>query len=101
MDKTYQPSETEDKIYSYWEEKKLGHAPFAGKPFTILMPPPNANASLHAGHGMYVVEDIMIRYKRLQGFSSVWIPGLDHAGIETQFVYEKYLRKQGKSRMDF
>lgn len=101
MDKTYQSVQTEAKIYRFWEEMKLLEAPKTGKAYTILMPPPNANASLHAGHGMYVVEDIMIRYKRLRGFSSVWIPGMDHAGIETQFVYEKNLRKQGKSRMDF
>ena len=101
MDKIYKPSESEEKIYRFWEEKNLLQAQKSGKPYTILMPPPNANASLHAGHGMYVIEDIMIRYKRLRGFSSVWVPGLDHAGIETQFVYEKFLRKQGKSRMDF
>lgn len=101
MDKTYQSVQTEAKIYQFWEQMKLLQAPKKGKAYTILMPPPNANASLHAGHGMYVVEDIMIRYKRLRGFSSVWVPGMDHAGIETQFVYEKHLKKQGKSRMDF
>lgn len=65
------------------------------------MPPPNANASLHAGHGMYTIEDVLTRYKRLMGFSSLWIPGVDHAGFETQFVFEKYLAKQDKSRFDF
>src|SRR3972149_1543960 len=100
MDSKYQPQLVEEKIYKEWEEKGL-FSPSTGKPFTILMPPPNANASLHAGHGMYSIEDILIRYKRLMGFASLWIPGTDHAGFETQFVYEKHLAKQGKSRFDF
>lgn len=100
MDSKYQPFQIEEKIYKSWEENGLLN-PGQGKPFTILMPPPNANASLHAGHGMYTIEDIMIRYKRLMGFASLWIPGTDHAGFETQFVYEKHLAKQEKSRFDF
>jgi valyl-tRNA synthetase len=72
----------------------------ADKPFTIIMPPPNANGSLHAGHLMYVVEDIMTRTARMQGRPTLWQPGTDHAGIETQFVYEKELAKIGKSRHD-
>lgn len=100
MEKTFVPSLHETVLYRFWEETGLLNIK-EGKPFTILMPPPNANASLHAGHGMYTVDDIMIRYKRLRGFASLWIPGADHAGIETQFVYEKHLAKQGKSRMDF
>jgi valyl-tRNA synthetase len=101
MDSKYQPQLVEEKIYKEWEEKGLLKPSFDEKPFTILMPPPNANASLHAGHGMYTIEDILIRYKRLMGFASLWIPGTDHAGFETQYVYEKYLAKQGKSRFDF
>ena len=100
MDPKFRPVKYEVALYEMWEKKGF-FSPKKGKPYTILMPPPNANASLHAGHGMYTVDDIMIRYKRLQGFASVWLPGLDHAGIETQFVYEKQLAKQGKSRMDF
>ncbi len=100
MEKTFAPSEHEEVLYSFWEKQGLLKSS-EGKPFTILMPPPNANASLHAGHGMYTVDDIIIRYKRLRGYASLWIPGADHAGIETQFVYEKHLAKQGKSRMDF
>ena len=100
MDSKYQPQLVEEKIYKEWEEKGFFSSSI-GKPFTILMPPPNANASLHAGHGMYVVDDIMIRYKRLRGYASLWIPGTDHAGFETQFVYEKHLAKQDKSRFDF
>ena len=100
MEKKFTPSQVEEKIYSFWEKKGLLRSK-QGKPYTILMPPPNANASLHAGHGMYTVDDVLIRYKRLRGYASLWIPGMDHAGFETQFVYEKHLAKQGKSRMDF
>lgn len=100
MDKNYDHRQSEEKIYRMWE--KSGAFKSKGdKPYTILMPPPNANASLHAGHGMYTVDDVMIRFKRMQGFAACWIPGLDHAGIETQYVYEKHLAKMGKSRMDF
>ena len=100
MQKTFQPSEHESRLYEFWEKK--GYLkPDSGEPFTILMPPPNANASLHAGHGMYTIDDILIRWKRMNGYASLWIPGLDHAGFETQTVYEKHLQKQGKSRMDF
>ncbi len=86
-----------------WEEGgyfKLSNNPTA-KPFTILLPPPNANADLHVGHAMYVIEDIMIRYHRMLGEASLWLPGADHAGFETQFVYEKHLAKKGQSRFDF
>src|SRR3989338_950134 len=100
MDPKFTPSLVEETIYKSWEEKGL-LSPGTGRSYTILMPPPNANASLHAGHGMYSVEDILIRYKRLRGYASLWIPGLDHAGFETQYVYEKHLAKQGKSRFDF
>ena len=100
MEPKFTPSLLESKIYQIWERKGLLKSD-EGKPYTILMPPPNANASLHAGHGMYTIDDIMIRYKRLRGYASLWIPGTDHAGFETQYVYEKHLAKQGKSRMDF
>ena len=70
-----------------------------GKPFTIIMPPANANGNLHAGHALVMtIEDIMVRYKRMQGFKALWLPGLDHAGFETQVVYEKKLEKEGRSR---
>lgn len=104
MDKTYNHKDYEDKIYKSWEKSGAFKAPLITDhcpPFTILMPPPNANASLHAGHAMYTVDDIFIRWKRMQGYSALWIPGMDHAGFETQYVYEKNLAKEGKSRMDF
>jgi valyl-tRNA synthetase len=101
MDKAYDHKKYEGEIYKKWENSGAFKASPKGKPYTILMPPPNANASLHAGHAMYTVEDIMVRYKRMQGYSALWIPGMDHAGFETQYVYEKQLAKEGKSRMDF
>lgn len=70
-------------------------------PFSIIMPPPNANGNLHTGHAMFTVEDIMVRYRRMQGHPTLWLPGTDHAGIETQVVFERELAKEGKSRFDF
>ena len=101
MDKAYDHKKHEREIYKKWEGSGAFKPGKEGKQFTVLMPPPNANASLHAGHAMYTIEDIVVRWKRMQGFSTVWIPGTDHAGFETQYVYEKELAKQGKSRMDF
>ncbi|MFA5894157.1 MAG: valine--tRNA ligase [Candidatus Shapirobacteria bacterium] len=102
MDKVYQPS-GENKIYELWE-KSGAFTPTidkSKKPFSIILPPPNANEPLHAGHALYVVEDIMVRYHRMLGDPTLWLPGTDHAGIETQFVYEKHLKAEGKSRFDF
>ncbi|MFH0740078.1 MAG: valine--tRNA ligase [bacterium] len=103
LDKIYNPKESEEKIYEMWE--KAGYftpkVDPAKKPFTILLPPPNANASLHLGHILYVVEDILCRWHRMKGEPTLFLPGTDHAGIETQFVFEKKLKEQGKSRFDF
>ncbi|EKD44021.1 MAG: hypothetical protein ACD_72C00027G0001, partial [uncultured bacterium] len=102
MDKTYTP-QNEEKIYSLWESSGA-FTPKIDKskePFSIILPPPNANEPLHAGHALYVVEDIMVRYHRMLGDPTLWLPGTDHAGIETQFVYEKHLKTEGKSRFDF
>ncbi|MEX2090541.1 MAG: valine--tRNA ligase [Candidatus Paceibacterota bacterium] len=101
--KNYNPKEVEDKIYKLWEESGYfnpdnlpGDRP---ESFTIIMPPANANGSLHAGHGLVMtIEDIMIRYKRMRGYKTLWLPGMDHAGFETQVVYEKQLEKEGRSR---
>lgn len=101
MDKKYDHTKHEKDIYKMWEKGGYFKASKKGTPYTILMPPPNANASLHAGHAMYTIDDIMVRWKRMQGYSALWIPGMDHAGFETQYVYEKHLKKEGKSRMDF
>src|SRR5258706_4666990 len=108
MQKNYDHKEYEGKIYEEWEESgaftpPAGEALPAGRQaFTIIMPPPNANDPLHVGHAMFVtIEDIFIRYHRMKGEAALWLPGTDHAGIETQFVFEKKLAKQGKSRFDF
>ena len=103
MEPKYKPQLFEEKIYQFWEEEKLfeTHMNLKKKPFTIILPPPNANANLHLGHALYVYEDIMIRYHKLLGNEVLWLPGADHAGFETQYVFEKELKKQGKSRFDF
>lgn len=101
--KPYDPKETEPRIYSVWEESGYFNPDNLPerhqKPFTIVMPPPNANGDLHAGHALFItLEDIMTRYKRMRGYRAVWLPGADHAGFETQVVYEKKLEKEGRSR---
>jgi valyl-tRNA synthetase len=103
MDKVYNHKDTEEKIYKSWEEKGYFKPEINpnGKPYCIMLPLPNANGALHLGHGMFTVEDILIRYHRMMGDSTLWFPGTDHAGIETQFVFEKVLRAEGKSRFDF
>ncbi|OGG03603.1 valine--tRNA ligase [Candidatus Gottesmanbacteria bacterium RBG_16_37_8] len=103
MDKVYKHQDIEKEWYSLWE--KEGYFTPGNdktkKQFSIILPPPNANADLHLGHAMYVIEDIMIRYHRMKGDATLWLPGADHAGFETQFVFEKILQKKGKSRFDF
>ncbi len=100
----YDPKSVEEKIYKQWEESGYFNpdnlpTKKSAKPFTIIMPPPNANGSLHLGHVIPItLEDIMIRYKRMKGFKTLWLPGADHAGFETQVVYEKKLEKEGRSR---
>lgn len=75
--------------------------PSHSKPFSIILPPPNANDPLHMGHAMYVVEDVLIRYHRMLGDNTLWLPGTDHAGIETQYVFEKKLQKNNESRFQY
>ncbi|MFW5703625.1 MAG: valine--tRNA ligase [Patescibacteria group bacterium] len=103
MDKRFDHTQVEEKIYSRWEQTGCFQASInpEKQPFTIILPPPNANADLHAGHAMFVYEDVMIRYQKLQGKEVLWLPGFDHAGFETQFVFEKHLKKQKKSRFDY
>ncbi len=101
--KPYDPQATEPEIYKKWEASGYfnpDHLPNQdGEPFTIIMPPPNANGSLHAGHALFVtLQDIMTRFARMQGKKALWLPGADHAGFETQVVYEKVLEKEGRSR---
>lgn len=103
MESKYQPINREKELSAFWEKEKLFEASthVKKKSFCIALPPPNANADLHLGHAMYVYEDVMIRYHKLIGDSIFWISGADHAGFETQYVYEKHLAKLGKSRFDF
>ena len=103
MDKAYDHKKVEEKIYSRWEKQGYFKPEINpdGKPYSIILPPPNANGALHFGHAMFTVEDILIRYHRMLGEAALWMPGADHAGIETQFVFEKKLKAEGKSRLDF
>ena len=110
MDKNYDHTK-ESEIYDLWEKSgafspsqvsNLKSHVEDGSSFSIIMPPPNANNPLHIGHARFVaIEDILTRYHRMKGESTLWLPGADHAGIETQFVFEKKLKEEGKSRFDF
>ncbi len=104
----------EPQAIKLWENHEIGNPdsviseqdteakPKNGKSFSMIMPPPNANNPLHVGHAMFIsLEDALIRYHRMIGDDTAWIPGTDHAGIETQFLYEKKLQKEGKSRFNF
>ncbi len=102
LPKSYIARDHEADIYKLWQDKKTFAPNGTGEPFSILMPPPNANESLHVGHALVItIEDIMTRFARMSGKRALWIPGTDHAGFETQVVYEKKLQKEGKSRFDF
>ncbi len=103
MDKRYRHQKFEQDVYKGWEEDKVFTPEIEkGKePFTILLPPPNANDPLHVGHALYVVEDILCRRSRMMGRPTLFLPGTDHAGVETQYVFEKRLEEQGQSRFDF
>jgi len=104
--KPYNPIETEPYIYEIWEKNKLfnpekniqdGYTDPSSEPYTIIMPPPNVTGVLHMGHGlMLTVEDILIRYKRMRGFRTLWLPGTDHAAIATQSKVEKEIEKREK-----
>ncbi len=102
--KNYNPQEFEDKLYNNWVTKGYFHAEADRdkKPFTIVIPPPNVTGQLHMGHALdETLQDILIRYKRMQGYSALWVPGTDHAGIATQIKVEEELRvNEGLSRYD-
>ncbi len=114
MDTRYDFTIHEPQTTKLWDDHQIGNpdsdvveksestSNTSKKSFSIIMPPPNANDPLHVGHAMFIsLEDVLVRYHRMLGDDTVWIPGTDHAGIETQFVYEKKLQKQGKSRFNF
>ncbi len=104
LPKIYEPQQVESRIYEMWESGGYFHAERddSKKPFTIVMPPPNVTGQLHMGHAMdATLQDTLIRFKRMQGFNALWIPGVDHAGIATQIKVEEELRiKEGLSRYD-
>jgi len=100
--KAYDPNQYEPNIYAMWESSGAFAPTGQGEPYSIVMPPPNANGNLHTGHAlMAFLEDILVRFHRMQGRDAVYIPGADHAGFETWVVYEKELAKKGQSRFDF
>jgi len=103
MEKNYDPKLVEEKWYARWEEDGCFAADpkDPGEPYCIVIPPPNVTGRLHIGHALNnSIQDILIRWKRMQGFNAVWVPGTDHAGIATQSVVERELRKQGQTRRD-
>lgn len=102
LPKAYDPHQYESDIYALWEKAQAFTPKGEGKGFGIVVPPPNANGNLHLGHALtFAIEDIAVRYHRLKGERALLLPGADHAGFETQVVYERELAKQGKSRFDF
>jgi valyl-tRNA synthetase len=102
LPKAYTPAQYENDIYALWEKSGAFTPSGDGQAYSIVVPPPNANGDLHIGHAMTLaLEDIAIRYHRLKGERTLFVPGADHAGFETWVVYEKKLAKEGKSRFDF
>ena len=103
LKKVYEPQDVEDRLYAHWEELGCFKADNKSKkePFTVVIPPPNVTGQLHMGHAMdETIQDILIRYKKLRGYETLWLPGTDHAGIATQIKVEEMLRKEGLTRYD-
>ncbi|MBV9813700.1 MAG: class I tRNA ligase family protein, partial [Acetobacteraceae bacterium] len=101
LDKTHAPAETEAAIYQDWEASGAfaAHPDSNALPFTIMVPPPNVTGSLHVGHALtFTIQDILIRWRRMQGRDALWQPGTDHAGIATQLMVERMLQNEGTSR---
>ena len=101
LEKNYNPKEFEDKIYKIWENEGYfkGIIDKDKKPFTIVMPPPNVTGNLHLGHALNnTIQDIIIRYKRMQGYEACWIPGTDHASISTEAKVVEKIKNEGKSK---
>jgi len=98
LEKNYNPSEIEDRLYQKWLDKKYFHAEVNRdkKPFTIVMPPPNITGKLHMGHALdNTMQDIIIRFKRMQGYEALWVPGTDHASISTEVKVTNALKEEG------
>ena len=102
LGKAYDPAATEQRWYEFWHSRGYFKPQDRGKgPFVVVMPPPNVTGELHMGHALFTaVEDLMTRYRRMQGYAALWLPGADHAGIAGQWVVERELAKEGKSRHD-
>ena len=103
LEKTYNPKEIEAKLYEKWCEEKYFHAEVdrSKKPFTTVMPPPNITGKLHMGHALdNTLQDILIRYKRMQGYSALWQPGTDHAAIATEVKVINSLKEKGINKAD-
>ena len=103
MNKTYNPAEIEDRLYQKWLDKKYFHAEVdrSKKPFTIVMPPPNITGQLHMGHALdNTLQDILIRFKRMQGYNALWQPGTDHASIATEVKVINALKEEGIEKED-
>ena len=101
LTKGYEPQEVEQRWYAYWEKEGLFAAQDVSDkpPYSIVIPPPNVTGVLHMGHAHNnTVQDILCRYRRMQGYNVLWMPGTDHAGIATQNVVERELRKEGLTR---
>lgn len=102
LPKAYEPNHYEPEIYALWEHSPAFEPSGEGEPYSIVMPPPNANGNLHVGHALAIaLQDILIRYHRMKGDNTVYLPGADHAGFETWVVYDRILREKGQSRFDF
>ncbi|MFM2247721.1 MAG: hypothetical protein RL071_3796 [Pseudomonadota bacterium] len=101
--KNFEPKDVCDTIYAKWEQGGMFRAdPNAGgEPYSIVIPPPNVTGSLHMGHALNnTLQDVLVRYKRMDGFNTLWVPGTDHAGIATQWIVEKQLRAKGIDRRE-
>ena len=101
MDKAFSPADIESRIYAHWEARGYFAPSAAGPPYSIVIPPPNVTGTLHMGHAFQdTIMDALIRHRRMQGFDTLWQPGMDHAGIATQMVVERQLNAAGRSRID-
>ncbi|MFB6350736.1 MAG: class I tRNA ligase family protein, partial [Bradymonadaceae bacterium] len=103
LDSAYEPLSVESDWYEYWDENGYFHADEDSdrEPYTIVIPPPNVTGSLHMGHALFVtLQDLLTRWKRMEGYEALWLPGTDHAGIATQVMVERQLAEEGKSRHD-
>ena len=100
LSKTYNPKEFEDNIYEYWNKNGhfTAHVNKDREPYTIMMPPPNVTGNLHMGHALYTLQDVLIRWKRMEGYEALWLPGTDHASISTEAKVVEKIKSEGKTK---